>query len=58
MADVLVTITILLTDNIRSWLQRAGETDDIAEIRSILAEIGEDVDQLVESAKAWGEGMG
>jgi hypothetical protein len=52
MADALVSITILLTDNIRGCLQRAGKTEDLAQIRSILAEINKNVDQLVASAKA------
>jgi len=52
MANLLVGITLLLTENIRGCLQRAERTQDIIEIRSILAEIESNVDQLVASAKA------
>lgn len=52
MADALVGITLLLTDNIRGCLQKAAITEDITDIRSILSEIEMNVDQLVAVAKA------
>jgi hypothetical protein len=42
----------LLTDNIRDSLAKAAKTEDLKEIRSILAQIGLNVDQLVVAAKA------
>jgi len=51
-ANALVTIAILLTDNIRGCLERVRKTDDIKEIRVLLEEIERNVDQLVASAEA------
>ena len=52
MAHAPATMTLLLTDNIRCCLERAGKSDDIAEVRSILTDAGRYLDQLVASAKA------
>ena len=52
MANALVTATLLLTDNIRCCLERAGKCEDLTEVRSALTDIGRYVDQLVASAKA------
>ena len=52
MGNALVTQVVLLTDNIRDSLAKAAKTEDLKEIRSILAQIGLNVDQLVVAAKA------
>jgi hypothetical protein len=52
MAHAPATMTLLLTDNIRCCLERAGKSNDIAEVRSILTDAGRYLDQLVASAKA------
>jgi hypothetical protein len=52
MADALVTTVILLTENIRGCLQRAEKANDILEIRSVLAEIEQNLNLLIDSAKA------
>jgi hypothetical protein len=52
MAHALATMTLLLTDNIRCCLERAGKSNDFAEVRSILTDAGRYLDQLVASAKA------
>jgi len=52
MAHALATMTLLLTDNIRCCLERAGKTNDVAEVRSILTDAGRYLDQLVVSVKA------
>jgi hypothetical protein len=46
------TMTLLLTDNIRCCLERAGKSNDLMEVRSILTDAGRYLDQLVASAKA------
>ena len=51
MGNPLVSVTILLTDNIRGCIERAEKTEDLKEIRDILTEIARNVDQLVASAK-------
>jgi hypothetical protein len=48
--NALVSITVLLTDNIEGCLE--GKTEDLKEIRSILAEIGQNVEQLIVATKA------
>jgi hypothetical protein len=52
MAHALATMTLLLTDNIRCCLERAGKSNDIAEVRSVLTDAGRYLDQLVASVKA------
>jgi hypothetical protein len=52
MAHALATMTLLLTDNIRCCLERAGKSNDLAEVRSVLMDAGRYLDQLVASAKA------
>jgi hypothetical protein len=52
MAHAFATMTLSLTDNIRCCLERAGKSNDIAEVRSILTDAGRYLDQLVASAKA------
>ena len=52
MGDALVSITVLLTDNIEGCLEEAAKTEDLKEIRSILAEIGQNVEQLIVATKA------
>jgi outer membrane murein-binding lipoprotein Lpp len=54
MANLLIGTTLLLTESIRGCLQRAEKSEDVTEIRSILAEIESNVDQLVAAAKAAG----
>jgi hypothetical protein len=52
MAQAFATMTLLLTDNIRCCLERAGKSNDLAEVRSVLTDAGRYLDQLVASAKA------
>jgi hypothetical protein len=52
MAHAPPTMTLLLTDNIRCCLERAGKSNDIAEVRSVLTEAGRYLDQLVASVRA------
>jgi hypothetical protein len=52
MAHALATMTLLLTDNIRCCLERAGKSNDIAEVRSVLTDAARYLDQLVATAKA------
>jgi hypothetical protein len=50
--NALVSQVVLLTDNIRDCLAEAAKTEDLKEIRSILAEIGHNVDALVVAKEA------
>lgn len=45
-------IVLALAGNIRRSLERAEATNDIAELRSALAEIKRNIDEMVASAKA------
>jgi hypothetical protein len=51
MAHTPATMTLLLTDNIRCCLERAGKSNDIAEVRALLTDAGRYLDQLVASVK-------
>jgi len=50
--DALVTQVVWVTRNIQDFLAKAAETEDLKEIRSILAEIGQNVEQLIVATKA------
>lgn len=52
MGKVFPEIVLALADNIRRSLERAEATNDIAELRSALAEIKRNIDEMVASAKA------
>jgi hypothetical protein len=51
MTQAPATMMLLLTDNIRCCLERAGKSNDLTEVRSILTDAGRYLDQLVASAK-------
>ena len=51
-AEQLVTTIVFRTDYIRGCLERANQAKDLDEVRGILSEADQYVDQLLSSAKA------